>query len=462
MIPITNTAYLPQTFTWKQNISKLFSPITKACSKVAACCFKTLNHLFFRKQSSPFISEYEAAIVDDLGKLMQGISPCSMEKINQFFNELIMHPSKIKNQTINSLRSFEKKGDAFKVNNQIYIENLRLIRDTSHLFSCLNTAYVKESIDNKLTKILDNLTDPSKLSNLEKISIEEIYLIYCANKIHKKLANHSIQPLDNEFRTNIEFYQKCDKVMQNCWKNISNNNRTILFFSEKKYQNAHKKKPTLISSFMKFARRGDPNHTALLIKGTEPDDHIQAHITKSHYEETPLKFIELLASDAIVFDITKLLTPEAKHRLEVVLSTQDKYPKTLENTLNLLWEKELHYLLAQQKCMGVKNSKGRQFLCGAKWFGFPPKRTAIGSHQASTNMICSEFIITLISQILNNIDQELKTLDKLQSDNRSFLNNPFQTIPAASMTPGDLFRALKLYGSKEQPLSPFLNAILNC
>lgn len=468
-IPAVNFLPVLQFNNCIQNIHRLISSFSQSCHKVVTYCFQSLFRSHGRSEND--LSQHEITVITDYGKALHGSSPDSINSINDFFNKLIGCPLNINKKLVKELHRFERKCPEYKSHHQDYGKGLRALRDASYAFSWLGKNNAEESINRKLSHISKySFAELAKnpLNEAEKLTINEIYLVNVANEMHQqydKLKLHCpIPALEQKFQVKIEFYQKCDQAIKNCWNDIHNDGKTIIFFSEKKYQAAYKKSPTLSTKIMKFGRRGDALHVALLSKEFSTNRPIQVHVAKDCYQETPVRFIELLGNDAFSLDLSSILTIEGKKQLAKMHSDKSDTSITIGQSLQQIWDSELQKLVNLQKKMNTKNSVNRQLLCSAKWFGFPPERVIIGSSKTSPNMVCSEFIITFLSQMIENVEKELKTsLFKYDSEFKNikhFLNNPFKSMCAATMTPADTLRALKPYSKAINSISPYLNAII--
>lgn len=431
--------------------NKISSTISYSINYIAYLLLKSRHHASFSPDQVRVFSNQ--ALVDS-----------NQPDIENIVRSLLSRPGLLNKRISTAFKLYHAERNLFGKTDLEYEEGLNKLSILSFGLSKIKPVQKQNELSKKINHIL-SISDLDHLSEADKLKKNDFYLLYLAHKSHEiflELKNNkfSNSDLDNYFNLHKDFFDNNDKLMERCWKEIDLDNKSILFFINREYQKTMGNSVGLFEKICEFVRRGPAIHTALINRSKEKEAPKQIHITINCYEENPLRIIDLLSSHFVSLDLTKFLSDGGSNYLKEIYDSEN-----FQTEFDQLWESTLSSILKQPSLFyQIKNSFFRRAMCVLKWFGMS-RKSSLHPHTKPQKMICSEFVINLIGKILNEMEEtlinkyEAKTNQTLSLG--AIINNPFTSMKAYNMTPGDAHRVLSQFQTKRVSGSTFLEKIID-
>lgn len=218
---------------------------------------------------------------------------------------------------------------------------------------------------------------------------------------------------------NIEISKK----VNNLWNNQQLKNGVVMFVHQDYHLACHDRPKPLFEKIRRYFRGGPHIHTGMVCRqqdGIRP--HI-SHVTYNNYENRSMRMIELLASDFVRIDTSKLLKEEKRGEID---------PQKLQ----ALFEEECGKLqLESRNWKKIHNNTFLRYLTF-----FKPLRNLFSQNQErydfsmKKGMICTEFVAKFL------ITATSRTNDRLGSE---YLKSPIEpNINLSALRPTELYELL--------------------
>lgn len=420
----------------------------------ATSCKNSIKLLWSKYiQGNPFLPE-EITLIK-----LYGASSCSSGQVYPtLIDDLAASPQELNKKFVRAHKTYSKQ-KAHGKHDYAFEEGLVFFKSLS--FGLHQLQENQSALKGKIIRILENI---DSLQYDEKLTKHEVYVLYLAVKIQEQYQeiekkHLATQSFTDFFSKNTEFFQNAKKIVDNCWKDLEIDSKTLLFFLNSGHSQAMNEPISIMEPLKNWLRRGDELHVALLGNwdGETPK---QYHITYDNYEENPIRVIDLLSSRFVSLDLTKFLSAKGTQIVQEIA------PGLNENDyLYELWTKKFKKVVKDtEELKKIKNSNLRKYMCVLKWFGAHNPNEVIDGKNKPSHMICSEFAICLMSRIIDKMEKSV--IKQYRMKNSSQLNhgelfqNHFASMNARSMTPGDVYQAVHRLGALPVSGSTYLSKIL--